>query len=102
MNLREDHRLAREKGEEVLTRHPSGSVYVMSLFNRDKTTVFGTVTEVTVQQAGKLLHEGTHREATPEEIEAFHQKNQAAKELILRGNASRYPKPFSLKVEQRR
>ena len=54
-----------------------GDVWLMSLENRARGQVAGSIAEVGAEAAAKLLHSKSHRLATEEEIDA-HQARQLA------------------------
>ena len=57
-------------------RKDSGVVHVTSLFHRERNSTPGTVISATVHNAARVITDGTHRESTPEEIQAFKEHQQ--------------------------
>jgi hypothetical protein len=56
--------------------HPDGVVHVTSLFQRDRGSTPGSTASATCTNAARVITDGTHREATEEEIDAFYQRQQ--------------------------
>ncbi len=50
---------------------PEGFCHLCSIANRDRDTVAGNVTVVANDNAARCLAEGTHRIATPQEIDGW-------------------------------
>ena len=70
------------KAESLLERaHPDGIVYVTSLFHRERNSTPGSTMSASCRNAARVITDGTHREATQEEIEAFmaHQQSELRK-----------------------
>jgi hypothetical protein len=75
-NLQEVFRVIQAQRELLNEAHPSGYVFITSVHNLAKNTNAGTVSEVNTATAARLIIEATHRESTPEEIEAFKQRGE--------------------------
>ena len=65
----------KETRAAMATKYPQGFCLVTSLATRR--TLAGTIHEVSTDNAGSLLTEGTHRLATDAEIAAYHQKQNS-------------------------
>ena len=102
MDIREHARAIREQREQLDLQFPGGCLFVTTVANRMKNTTPGTVSEVSTANAATGLVENTLRIATDPEIQSYHERNRAARELILRGNAARYPKPLSVVIGEHR
>jgi hypothetical protein len=60
------------KAETALERdHPEGIVFVTSLFHRERNSTPGCTMSASCRNAARVITDGTHREATQEEIKAF-------------------------------
>lgn len=65
--------------EARLTReHPDSVVHVTSLFHRERNSTPGSTLSAVPRNAARVITDGTHREATPEEIAGFiaHQESE--------------------------
>jgi hypothetical protein len=67
MNTQEYYATLRTKQEDLSIRHPSGFCLVVSVFNAQKQSAPGSLCEVNIADAARLLYEETHREATEDE-----------------------------------
>lgn|SRR5690242_17564318 len=61
----------RAKAAELEDKYPDGVVYVTSLFYRERNSTPGATATANYKNAARVITDGTHREATEEEIEAF-------------------------------
>jgi hypothetical protein len=63
---------------KLKAKHPEGLVHVTSLFHREKNSTPGSTLGASCRNAARVITDGTHREATPEEVEGFlrHQQDQ--------------------------
>jgi hypothetical protein len=84
MDLKTYYNDLRAKDAELVLIHPDGVVYVTSLFHRERNSTPGSTLSATTHNAARVITDGTHREATQEEIDGFlqHQQNE------LRRNAA--------------
>jgi hypothetical protein len=82
MDLRALRRDILKKKTELEQAYPSGYLYVTSLDNREKNVSAGTVTEVNIPNAARVLTERTHAVSTPEEIEAYHARCEENRQQI--------------------
>lgn len=59
-------------------RYPDGVIYVTSLFHRERNSTAGRTLSATTRNAARVITDGTHREATEEEIINFldHQQDE--------------------------
>jgi hypothetical protein len=92
MDLKAFKRDMLKKQAELELAHPSGYLYVTSQYHREKNVAAGTVTEVNIPNAARVLTERTHAVSTPEEIEAYHarcEENRAQISASLRRNTDR-------------
>jgi hypothetical protein len=81
-----------KKQAELELAHPSGYLYVTSQYHRERNVAAGTVTEVNIPNAARVLTEGTHQVSTIEEIESYRQKceeNRAQISASLKRNTDR-------------
>lgn len=78
MDLKEYFRDLHAKEAELEKKYPDGVVYVTSLFHRERNSTPGSTLSATCRNAARVITDGTHREATKEEIESFleHQQEQ--------------------------
>jgi len=78
VNLQEYYGDLRAKRAELERKYPSGEVFVTSLFHRERNSTAGAVCSATLYNAARVITDGTHREATKEEIDLFlqHQQDQ--------------------------
>ena len=92
MDLKAFKRDMLKKQAELELAHPSGYLYVTSQYHRERNVAAGTVTEVNIPNAARVLTEGTHQVSTIEEIEGYRQKceeNRATIAASLRRNVDR-------------
>lgn len=71
MDIRQHNQDIADAIKELQPQFPEGYCIVVSMLNRERNSTAGAIKEVTVQQAGKLTVEMTHRLATLDEIETF-------------------------------
>ena len=66
------------KEAELEKKFPEGVVHVTSLFHRERNSTPGSTLSATCRNAARVITDGTHREATQEEIDGFmrHQQDQ--------------------------
>lgn len=69
MDIQKYYQQVRLTREELTKQIPSGFCLVMSVANLEKNSTAGNLCEVTVADAARLLTDGTHRLATPEEVD---------------------------------
>jgi hypothetical protein len=71
----------REHCARLKVSHPNNVVYVTSLYHRERNSVAGQTLSASVANAARVITDGTHREATKEEVEAFiqHQNDELLK-----------------------
>lgn len=65
--------------EEVLrskSRATDGVVYVTSVYHREKNSTAGQTLSAEPRNAARVITDGTHREATKDEVAAFHEQQQ--------------------------
>lgn len=72
-----------EKRKELEGQYPKGYCLVQTVFNPNTNTVGGVTCEVSVDQAARLITEGSHRLATKEEAEVFRKQQEDARADIL-------------------
>lgn len=53
-----------------------GVVYVTSVFHRERNSTPGQTLSASTENAARVITDGTHREATVEEVAAFHQRQR--------------------------
>jgi hypothetical protein len=70
---------------ELERSYPGGVVYVTSLFHRERNSTPGCTLSASWSNAARVLTDGTHRLATPEEVDAFLKRQQ---ENLRRNTAS--------------
>jgi len=85
----------REKRAELTKDNDSGFCLVISLYNRDKGSTAGSVCEVSIKDAARVIVDGTHRVATAEEAEAFKQSQESNRAAIAKAELDRARKQFS-------
>ena len=71
MDLRSYFTDLNAKQAELVDKFGSNPVYVTSIFNRDRGSVEGTTLTASPRNAARVITDGTHREATKEEIAKF-------------------------------
>lgn len=78
MNLQEYFRDKRKIMADLDQANPDGIVHVTSLFHRERNSTAGSTLSATVSNAARVITDGTHREATKDEVNGFlrHQENQ--------------------------
>ena len=81
MDLKEYFQDLRAEEAKLEKSHPDGVVYVTSLFHRERNSTPGSTLSATCRNAARVITDGTHREATQEEIDGFmrHQQEQLRK-----------------------
>ena len=100
MNLRTYFDDLHSKEAELVRNHPDGVVYVTSLFHREKNSTPGATLSAACRNAARVITDGTHRLATDEEVEKFHQRQEAE----LRKNTAseqRNKKQYIVVVDQK-
>jgi hypothetical protein len=80
MNLQNYYREIRERKQELSGLHPDGCCLVISLERKDRAITGGTISEVSLDNAAKILTEGTHRLVTEAEQEAYRVQQAAERE----------------------
>lgn len=83
------------KRTELAGQFPQGDCLVISVNNQDKNSTAGNMAEVPVGMAARLLVEGTHRVATPEDHKAFKDGQEKARKDIAAANLENVRKQFS-------
>ena len=78
MDLKEYFKDLRTNQRKLEKKYPNGVVHVTSLFYRERNSTPGATASATCENAARVITDGTHREATEEEIKAFydHQRRQ--------------------------
>jgi hypothetical protein len=78
VDLKEYYRDLHAIEADLEKRHDDGIVYVTSLFHRERNSTPGSTLSATCRNAARVITDGTHREATSEEVDAFllHQQDQ--------------------------
>jgi hypothetical protein len=61
---------------ELRQGRPHNVVYITSLFHRDRNSTAGTTVSASCANAARVITDGTHRIATPDEIKAFQDRQQ--------------------------
>lgn len=81
MDLKEYFRDLHAEEAKLEKKHPEGVVYVTSLFHRERNSTPGTTLSATCRNAARVITDGTHREATQDEIDGFlhHQQRELTK-----------------------
>jgi hypothetical protein len=100
MDIRAFNEDVRQAAAQLFREYPSGFLFVTSLPIRGYPGSGRTV-EVTCSAAGKLLTEGTHRVATPEEIEAFHVATEARRHAIEAAETRKQPSSFRVSLRKK-
>jgi hypothetical protein len=94
MDVKEYNAEIREKIAELKRAGFTDYLLVTSLHNRVHGSTEGRVVEVSIEQAGKLLAQQTHRVATEQEIATFKENAEARRKEILAGSVLRIPSSF--------
>jgi hypothetical protein len=78
MDLKEYYRDLHAIEAKLEDKHPNGVVHVTSVFHRERNSTPGTTLSATCRNAARVITDGTHREATEEEIAGFldHQQKE--------------------------
>ena len=76
MNSQQYYSDMRAMTDALAARHADGCLLVVSVDNRFKNTTAGNTCEVTTDNAARLILDGTHREATAEEIHAYQEAQE--------------------------
>ncbi len=84
----------RDKREALTRKRPSGFCLVMSVNNLEKNSKAGNVCEVSVQDAARLLTDGTHQLANDEEINAFRDQQAVERARIRKDDLGRTRQMF--------
>jgi len=69
----------RIRREELAKANPSGFLYVISLDSLERNSVGGSICEVSIADAARLMIEGTHRVTTEEELAAYRAQQDAVR-----------------------
>ena len=75
-------------------QYPSGFCLVASVFNPEKNSTPGCLTEVTVADAARLLTDGTHRVATADEVSAYTNRQGVERSRIIRDDFDKVREQF--------
>ena len=78
MDLKEYFKDARAEEARLEAKHKDGVVHTTSLYHRERGSTAGATASATCRNAARVITDGTHREATEEEIDRFlqHQQDQ--------------------------
>ncbi len=76
MNLQDYFSDLRKTEADLERRHPDGVVHTTSLFHRERNSTPGSTLSASCRNAARVITDGTHREATPTEIEDFEARQQ--------------------------
>lgn len=76
MNSQQYYSDLHAKTNALAVTHADGCLLVVSVANLLRGTTPGNICEVTVDNAARLLLDGTHREATAEEIRAYQEAQE--------------------------
>ena len=84
MNLKDYYNDLRKVEADLEKRFPEGVVHVTSVFQRERNSTPGCTLSAACRNAARVITDGTHREATPAEIEAFlkHQQDELRKNTV--------------------
>lgn|ERR1019366_2285300 len=66
----------RAKKDSLAAQYPDGCLLVASVANRLRGSTAGNVCEVDIANGARLLLDGTHREANPEEVQLFREAQE--------------------------
>lgn len=77
------------KQRELEEKHPDGVVHVTSLFYRERNSTPGSTASATCRNAARVITDGTHREASEEEIEAFLERQRLQLEQNIRSEQAK-------------
>jgi len=77
------------KMAELEKTSPGGVVYVTSLFNRERNSQAGSTLSATVENAARVITDGTHRLATQDEVDAFIKMQEKNREAAARSEQER-------------
>jgi hypothetical protein len=84
MDLKTYYDDMRKTMADLERRHPDGIVYVTSMFHRERNSTPGSTLSASCRNAARVITDGTHKEATQEEIDNFldHQQDENRKNTI--------------------
>lgn len=71
MDIKEYYRDLHKTAAELERKNPERIVHVTSVYNREKNATAGCTLSATPENAARVITDGTHREATKEEVAAF-------------------------------
>lgn len=84
MDLKQYFQDLRAKQAELERSHPDGVVHVTSLFYRERNSTPGATASASTRNAARVITDGTHRESSEEEVDAFYQRQQDQLKLNIR------------------
>jgi hypothetical protein len=84
----------RAQRETLAKAHPSGYLLVVSLDDPQRNVTPGAVCEVSVGDAARLLIDRTHRVATPDEVNAYQNRQGVEQSRIRRDDLDRVREQF--------
>lgn len=78
MDLRQYYNDLRAKESELekVAKAQDGVVYVTSVFHREKNSTAGATLGASPRNAARVITDGTHRDATEDEVRAFYIRQQ--------------------------
>ena len=76
MDLREYYRDLHKVEAGLEKNNPDGIVHVTSLFHRERNSTPGSTLSATTRNAARVITDGTHREATSDEVLGFLKQQQ--------------------------
>ncbi len=74
MDLKQYFTDLNEKEAELKSKHADNIVHVTSLFYRERNSTPGTTASANCRNAARVITDGTHREATEDEVAAFYDR----------------------------
>lgn len=84
----------REQRETMAKANPSGYLLVISLDDPQRNVTPGAVCEVSTADAARLLLERTHRVCTPDEVQAYRDRQGAERARIRKDDLDRTREMF--------
>jgi hypothetical protein len=69
----------RAKTNALAAQYPDGCLLVVSVSNRLKGSTGGTIAEVDTANGARIILDGTHREANPEEARLYREAQELAR-----------------------
>lgn len=84
MDLRQYFTDKKAKQAELEKKFSDGVVHVTSVFYRERNSTAGATSSATVENAARVITDGTHREATEDEIAAFYARQKSDLEKHIR------------------